>query len=383
MSLITSVTTTCFAMPQSNSVPFLDVGATYVELKEKIDSAIHRVLDSNNYILGSEVADFEDEYSKYVSASYCVGVANGLDALKLALRAAGVKEGDEVIVPAHTFIATWLAVTQLGARLVPIEPEVGGFNIDPKLVELAVTERTKAIVVVHLYGEPAQLDEILEIGNRHQIPIVEDAAQAHGALYKGTKIGAHSDVVAWSFYPSKNLGAFGDAGAVTTNNFDLAERVRCESNYGSKVKYHHEIIGTNSRLDPIQAAVLRIKLGLLDEWNARRVEVAKLYMDQLEDLPLILPTWKTEIQSVWHLFVVQVENRDQVRGRLAKVGIETGIHYPIPPHLQLSYKKEYGMLRLQRTEKLSQSALSLPMGPHLSSEMTKQVVDVLRETVKD
>jgi dTDP-4-amino-4,6-dideoxygalactose transaminase len=236
---------------------------------------------------------------------------------------------------------------------------------------------------VHLYGEPAQLGEILEIGNRHHIPIVEDAAQAHGAIYKGTKIGAHSDMVAWSFYPSKNLGAFGDAGAVTTNKFELAERVRCESNYGSKVKYHHEIIGTNSRLDPIQAAVLRIKLGLLDEWNARRVEVAKIYMNELKNLQLVLPTWKTEMQSVWHLFVVQVENRDQVRGTLAKARIETGIHYPIPPHLQLSYKKEYGMLPLQRAEKLSQNALSLPMGPHLSSEMTKRVVDVLCETVNN
>ena len=383
MSLITFAIMKCFVMPQLSKVPFLDVGATYVELKVQIDHAVQRVLNSKSYILGSEVAEFENEYSNYVSADYCVGVANGLDALNLALRAVGVGEADEVIVPSHTFIATWFAVTQCGARLIPVEPEIGGFNIDPSLVESAITERTKAIVVVHLYGQPAQLDEILEIGKKYQIPIVEDAAQAHGALYKGRKIGSHSDIVAWSFYPSKNLGAFGDAGAISTNNLDLAERVRCESNYGSKTKYHHEILGTNSRLDPIQAAVLRVKLGILDEWNSRRVDVAKMYTTELENLPLILPNWEFELQSVWHLFVVQVKNRDQLRDTLAKVGIETGIHYPIPPHLQLSYESEYGNLPLVRAEKISRSALSLPIGPHISIDMVRRVIDVLTESLSD
>lgn len=378
MNLTTIETTKHFVMPSLGRIPFLDVGSTYVELKTEIDAAIKRVLESGQYILGSEVRDFEDEFAKYVSADYCVGVANGLDALRLALSAVGVKRGDEVVVPSHTFIATWMAATECGARLVPVEPETDGFNIDPILVEAAITDRTKAIVVVHLYGQPAQLDQILEIGRRHKIPVVEDAAQAHGAFYKERRIGSHSDAVAWSFYPSKNLGAFGDAGAVTTNRIDVADRVRVESNYGSKVKYEHDLIGTNSRLDPIQAAVLRVKLGALDNWNYRRREVASTYAEELKDLPIVLPKWLHGRDSVWHLYVVRVENREFLREVLASEGIETVIHYPIPPHLQLSYRDHYGAISLSRTSTISREVLSLPIGPFLSTAMVGRIVEVLK-----
>ena len=383
MSLITIATTAHFVMPSQNRIPFLDVGAAYTELKIEIDAAIQQVLESHVYILGPEVHSFEDEFAKFVSAEHCVGVANGLEALRLALRAVGVKQGDEVIVPAHTFIATWLAATQCGAKLVPVEPEADGFNIDPLLVEASITERTKAIVVVHLYGQPAQLDQILEIGRRHRIPIVEDAAQAHGARYKGGKIGSHSDAVAWSFYPSKNLGAIGDAGAVTTNRADVADRVRVESNYGSKVKYEHDVLGTNSRLDPVQAAILRVKLRVLEEWNARRENIARIYSQKLELKSIVLPAWSTDRSSVWHLYVVQVNGRDEIREALGKAGVETGIHYPVASHVQLSYRDEYGQLPLYRSARLSKDVLSLPIGPHLTESMAESVVDALGDILID
>ena len=383
MSLITIAITVHSVIQLPSKIPFLDVGATYSELKTGIDAAIQRVLDSQTFILGPEVQAFESEFANYVSANHCIGVANGLEALRLALRAVGVQQGDEVIVPAHTFIATWLAASQCGAQLMPVEPELDGFNINPTLVEAAITERTKAIVVVHLYGQPAQLDQILEIGRRHQIPIVEDAAQAHGALYKGVKIGSHSDAVAWSFYPSKNLGAFGDAGAVTTNRVDVADRVRVEANYGSKVKYEHDVLGSNSRLDPIQAAILRVKLRVLDEWNCRRQNVARIYSQKLMMKSIVQPSWVTDRSSVWHLYVVQVNERERIREVLGKAGIETGIHYPIPPHSQLSYRDEYGQLPLHRSAQLSKDVLSLPIGPHLTESMAESVVDVLGNILID
>ena len=383
MSLITIAITVHSVIQLPSKIPFLDVGATYSELKTGIDAAIQRVLDSQTFILGPEVQAFESEFANYVSANHCIGVANGLEALRLALRAVGVQQGDEVIVPAHTFIATWLAASQCGAQLMPVEPELDGFNINPTLVEAAITERTKAIVVVHLYGQPAQLDQILEIGRRHQIPIVEDAAQAHGALYKGVKIGSHSDAVAWSFYPSKNLGAFGDAGAVTTNRVDVADRVRVEANYGSKIKYEHDVLGSNSRLDPIQAAILRVKLRVLDEWNSRRQNVARIYSQKLMMKSIVQPSWVTDRSSVWHLYVVQVNERERIREVLGKAGIETGIHYPIPPHSQLSYRDEYGQLPLHRSAQLSKDVLSLPIGPHLTESMAESVVDVLGNILID
>lgn len=382
-SLIIIAITIRLVKPLPSKIPFLNVGAAYTELKSEIDKAIHRVLDSHMYVLGPEVKSFEHEFADYVSANHCVGVANGLEALRLALRSVGVSKGDEVITPSHTFIATWLAVTQCGAQIVPVEPELDGFNIDPSLIEAAITDRTKAIVVVHLYGQPAQLEKILEIGKKYRIPIVEDAAQAHGAKYKNIKIGSHSDAVAWSFYPGKNLGAFGDAGAVTTNRIEVADQIRVEANYGSRVKYEHSVLGTNSRLDPIQAAVLRVKLRVLDEWNERRENIARIYSQKLKLNSIVLPSWVKDRRSVWHLYVVQVNGRDEIRDLLDKAGIETGIHYPVPPQSQLSYQDQFGQMRLQRSADLSKNILSLPIGPHLTEAMTEAVVDVLGHILAD
>ena len=268
-------------------VPFLDLRAAYLELKPEIDAAIARVLDSGWYILGPEVEAFEAEWAEYCGASHAVGVGNGMDALTLALRALQIGPGDEVIVPSNTYIATWLAVSAVGATPVPVEPDLATYNIDPALIPAAITPRTKALLPVHLYGQPADLDPILAIARQHNLAVVEDAAQAHGARYKGCRIGAHGDVVCWSFYPGKNLGALGDAGAVTTNRADLADRIRVLRNYGSREKYVNELQGVNSRIDPIQAAVLRVKLKVLDEWNARRCRIAALYSQELASLSLI------------------------------------------------------------------------------------------------
>ena len=258
------------------TVPFLDLQAGYLELKEEIDAAVARVLQSGWYILGPEVSAFEEEFASYCGADHCIGVGNGLEALHLALLAMGIGPGHEVIVASNTFIATWLAVSMAGAVPVPVEPDPATHNLDPGRMEAAITERTKAILPTHLYGQPADLDPILDIARRHGLKVLEDAAQAHGARYKGKRVGGHGDAVAWSFYPGKNLGAFGDGGAVTTNDADLASRIRTLGNYGSREKYVNEVRGFNSRLDPLQAAVLSVKLRYLDEWNARRRAVASL-----------------------------------------------------------------------------------------------------------
>ncbi len=263
------------------NVPFLDLKTPYYEIKEELDAAWHRVMASGWYVLGQEVESFEHEFAAYCEAKHCVGVGNGLDALYLILRAMEIGPGDEVIVPSNTYIATWLAVSMTGATPVPVEPDEVSYNIDPALIEAAITTRTKAILPVHLYGLPADLEPILKIASRHGLRVLEDAAQAHGARYKGKRIGAHGDAVAWSFYPGKNLGAFGDGGAVTTNDRHLAEKLRALRNYGSRVKYVNEVKGVNSRLDPLQAAVLRVKLKYLDEWNERRKRVASLYLERL------------------------------------------------------------------------------------------------------
>jgi dTDP-4-amino-4,6-dideoxygalactose transaminase len=270
-------------------IPFLDLQAAYLELKPEIDAAISRVLNSGWYILGPEVEAFEEEWAAYCGASHAVGVGNGLDALTLALRALEIGPGDEVIVPSNTYIATWLAVSAVGATPVPVEPNPSTYNIDPTLIPDALTPRTKALLPVHLYGQPADLDPILALARQHNLAVVEDAAQAHGARYKSKRIGAHGDVVCWSFYPGKNLGALGDAGAITTRRADIADRIRMMRNYGSREKYVNDVQGVNSRLDPIQAAVLRVKLKVLDEWNDRRKSIASLYTQHLDDCPLSLP----------------------------------------------------------------------------------------------
>ena len=282
-------------------IPFLDLKAPHVELRAEIDAAIARVVDSGWYVLGPEVEAFEAEYAAWCEARHAVSVANGLDALHLALRALDVGPGDEVIVPSNTYIATWLAVSQCGARPVPVEPLDASYNLDPARIEAALTPRTKLILPVHLYGQPADLDPILQLARKHGLRVLEDGAQAHGARYKGRRLGSHGDAVAWSFYPGKNLGALGDGGAVTTNDAELAERIRVLRNYGSRVKYVNELRGFNSRLDPLQAAVLRVKLAHLDDWNARRKAIATQYLVGLADCGLVLPQVPAFADPVWHL----------------------------------------------------------------------------------
>ena len=362
------------------TIPFLDLGAAYRELQFDIDAAVARSLASGWYIGGPEVEAFEQEFAAYTEAQHCIGVANGLDALHLALRAMDVGQGDEVIVPSNTYIATWLAVSQCGAIPVPVEPDARTFNIDPALIEAAITPRTKVILPVHLYGQPADMDPILAIARKHGLRVLEDGAQAHGARYKGKRLGAHGDAVTWSFYPGKNLGAMGDGGAVTTNDAQLADRLRVLRNYGSRVKYVNEVQGYNSRLDPLQAAILRVKLAKLDEWNARRNTIAQLYQQGLANCGLTLPHVPDWAEPVWHLYVVQSPQRDALQQTLADNGVGSLIHYPIPPHLQQAYSTagwERGTFPL--AERMADQVLSLPIGPHLKAD---QVEAVIAATVK-
>lgn len=358
------------------NVSFLDLKAGYTELQLEIDAAIKRVLDSGWYVLGEEVDAFEREYATYCEAEHCVGVANGLDALHLALLALGVGKGDEVIVPSNTYIATWLAVSQCGATPIPVEPDALTYNIDPASITAAITPRTKVILPVHLYGQPADMEPILAIARKHDLKVLEDGAQAHGARYKGKRIGAHGDVVAWSFYPGKNLGAYGDGGAITTDNPEIADRIRVLRNYGSRVKYVNETLGFNSRLDPIQAAVLRVKLKVLDEWNSRRRIIANRYQAGMVDAGFALPLVPAWAEPVWHLYVIQTSTRDAMQRELATAGVGSMIHYPIPPHLQQAYESaDFAKGQFPLAEKIADQCLSLPIGPHLSIEQAERVID--------
>jgi len=360
-------------------ISFLDLGAAYRELATEIDAAVARVLASGWYIGGEEVTAFENDFSRYVEADHCVGVGNGLDALILALRACSIGSGDEVIVPSNTYIATWLAVSSVGATPVPVEPNPRTYNIDTTRIESAITPRTRAIIPVHLYGQPADLDPILNIARRHNIRVIEDAAQAHGARYKGRRVGGHGDIVCWSFYPGKNLGALGDGGAVTTNDANLAERVRVVGNYGSSRKYINDVKGVNSRLDPIQAAVLRVKLLRLDEWNNRRRTIASQYTEILAGTNFVLPYVPDWAEPVWHLYVIRYLKRDALQSYLYEAGIDTLIHYPIPPHMQEAYcdaKSTPDSLPL--AQKLADEVLSLPIGPHLDETELHKVIAVLQ-----
>ena len=363
-------------------IPFLDLGAAYRELRPEIDAAVSRVLQSGRYILGPEVEAFEAEWATYCEADYAVGLANGLDALVLALRALDIGSGDEVIVPSNTYIATWLAVSGVGATPVPVEPDTVTHNIDPTLIEAAITPRTRALLPVHLYGQPVDLHPILEIASRHGLRVIEDAAQAHGARYKGRRIGAHGDIVCWSFYPGKNLGALGDAGAVTTNDSGLAERVALLRNYGSRQKYVNEEAGVNSRLDPVQAAVLRVKLQVLDGWTDRRRSVAAAYAEGLKETDLILPHVPNWAEPVWHLYVVRTPDREALQVRLTEAGISTLIHYPIPPHMQAAYTGlGIAPAALPLARDLAGEVFSLPMGPQLNSDHLEQVITQLRNAL--
>ena len=365
------------------NVPFLNLGSAYEELQTELESEILRSLRSGWYIGGADVEAFEAEFAAYTETKQCIGVANGLDALHMALRAMEIGAGDEVIVPSHTFIATWLAVSQCGATPVPVESAEGTYNLDPERVERAITARTKAIIPVHLYGQPADLDPILAVARRHGLRVLEDAAQAHGSRYKGKRVGGHGDAVAWSFYPGKNLGALGDGGAVTTNDPEIADRLRMLRNYGSHVKYVHELQGYNSRLDPVQAAALRVKLRVLDTWNARRVKIAARYTAELAGTGLLLPAVPEWAEPVWHLYVVQFSRRDELQEALKAAGIGTLIHYPIPPHLQKAYAGAgFAKGAFPAAERMANQLLSLPIGPQMSEQETDAVIAAVQSAAR-
>jgi len=365
-------------------IPFLDLKANFRDLKEEINEAVNRVFMSGQYIGGPEVELFESEFSAYCGSSEAIGVANGLEALQLCLRAMDVGPGDEVIVPSNTFIGTWLAVSHCGATIIPVEPDPLNFNIDINLIEAAITPKTKVIIPVHLYGHSADLDPILHIAKKYNLKVLEDAAQAHGASYRNKRIGAHGDAVAWSFYPGKNLGAMGDAGAVTTNNSELADKIRTLRNYGSKVKYKNEIQGFNSRLDPVQAAILRIKLKYLDQWNNRRKKIANLYQDNLASCGLTLPQISEWTDTSWHLYVVMHPLRNEIQKNLLNKGIETMIHYPIPPHLQKAYENlNYKKGNFPISEFIHDQVLSLPISPFMTTKEVEFAVQEIKKTVSD
>lgn len=363
-------------------VPFFELNSAVVELQDELDSAYRRVMDSGQYILGNEVEAFEAEFASYLGVGHCVGVGNGLEALHLILRAYEIGPGDEVIVPANTYIATWLAVSYAGATIVPVEPHPHTFNLDPQRIRAAITPRTRAILPVHLYGQPADMHPILEIARQsgpNQIRVIEDAAQAHGASYRGRKAGALGDAAGWSFYPTKNLGAFGDAGAITTNDAQLADRLRLLRNYGSRTKYYNEVQGFNSRLDPLQAAFLRVRLAHLDDWNARRHRLAQNYLSQCANFPgFTLPVTADGCTSCWHQFVARSDRRTALQQYLSENGIATLIHYPIPPHLSGAYQGAgWRAGQFPISEAMADAVISLPIGPHLSAVQQEQVIQAL------
>jgi dTDP-4-amino-4,6-dideoxygalactose transaminase len=363
----------------ARKVPFLDVGQAYEELRSEIEEALLRVARSGHYILGPEVEAFERDFAAHVGVGHCVGMSNGLDALKIGLLALGVEPGDEVLVPSNTFIATWLAVSECGAVPVPVEPDPATHQIDSGRIEAALGPRTKAIVPVHLYGHPADMDAIMEVADRYGLKVIEDAAQAHGGFYKGRRIGADGHAAAWSFYPGKNLGALGDAGALTTGDPAVAERAALLRNYGSSTKYLHEAAGFNCRLDPLQAAVLAAKLPHLDDWVDRRRRVAAFYNDALADTGLGLPVPPQWADPSWHLYVVRSGDRARLREALDAAGIETLIHYPLPPHRQ----QAYAHLQLPPgafpiAEKLAATCLSLPLWPGMTEAHVATVAAAIR-----
>lgn len=356
-----------------NSIPFFNLEPSYQEIKKELEESVIESCRSQHYIGGKEVDRFERQFSHYVEANHCIGVGNGLSALHLALLACGIKPGDHVLVPSNTFIATWLAVSHCGAIPVPVEPDPDTHLISADLAREAITDKTRAIIPVHLYGQSADLTPIMTLAKKHQLLVIEDAAQAQGAGYQNKRIGTHSDAVAWSFYPGKNLGAFGDAGAVTTNNEDIASQVRLLGNYGSRERYHNEVIGFNSRLDPIQAAVLSVKLAKLDQWNKSRSHIARFYSKNINSPYCSTPKTPEWSTPVWHQYVIRSPYRDQLRHHLATAGIETLIHYPIPPHLQNAYKNDYANAVLPVAEQLANEILSLPIWPQLSTEQLEQI----------
>ncbi len=360
-------------------VPFLNLKAAYEELKPALDQALLRTAASGWYLLGEELKAFEAAYARHTQTAHCVGVANGLDALHLGLAALGVGPGDEVIVPSNTYIATWLAVSAVGAVPVPVEPDEATFNLDPARIRAALTSKTRVILPVHLYGRPCDMAPIMALAKEHGLKVLDDAAQAHHAHYRGKPVGGLAHLTAWSFYPGKNLGAYGDGGALTTDDPALADRLRVLRNYGSRVKYVNEVKGVNSRLDEVQAAVLLAKLPHLAQWNARRTALATRYLDALKGLPLTLPSLSSVEQSAWHLFVVRAHGRDALQKALKERGVDTIIHYPIPPFLQDAYAEFRARAAdFPLANQMAQDVLSLPMGPHLSTAEQDQVIAAVK-----
>jgi len=349
------------------AVPFFDLAQVHESIREPLDAAYRRVLESGWFIMGPELEAFESEFAQYCEVKHCVGVGNGLDALHLLLRAFDIGPGDEVLVPSNTFIATWLAVTECGAIPVPVEPNIATHNMDPARISSAITSRTRAIIPVHLYGLPADMDPIKAIATQCGLIVIEDAAQAHGARYRGRCVGSIGHAAATSFYPGKNLGALGDGGAVLTNDDAIAGKVRRLRNYGSEVKYRHDLAGHNSRLDEMQAAFLRAKLPVLDQWNARRREVAAQYSKMLAGADIVLPLAPEYAEPVWHLYVIRSKRRDALRAYLEQQGVATVVHYPTPPHRQACYQ-EYKEHELPIANMLAGEVLSLPMSPMLNAE---------------
>ena len=359
------------------SIPLVDLKAQYAAIKPEIDAAIQRVVDSAVFILGQEVKAFEQEFAAFCGAKHAVGISSGTDALHLALRACGIGPGDEVITTPFTFIATTEAISMCGARPVFSDIDLQTYNLDPVQIESKITSRTKAIMPVHLYGQPADMDPILEVARRHRLRVIEDAAQAHGAQYKGRRVGTLADAACFSFYPGKNLGAYGDAGAVVTNDDEIAGKVRVLRDHGRRDKYKHLIEGYGNRLDALQAAILRAKLPHLEEWTACRNLWSAEYSRGLADR-VVKPYVPESVEPVWHLYVVRVNDRSQVQQRLKEAGISTGVHYPIPLHLQPAYR----YLGHQRgdfpcVEQVAEEVLSLPMYPELLEEQVHGVIESL------
>ncbi len=359
-------------------IPFLDLKSLHQEIYEPLQAAFHRVLDSGHFVMGSELEAFEAEFAEFSGVKHCVGVGNGLDAIHLLLRAYKIGLGDEVIVPSNTFIATWLAVSQCGATPVPVEPRADTYNIDPDLIIAAITPRTKAIIPVHLYGQIADMDRINDIAQIHNLIVIEDAAQAQGAEYKGRRAGSLGHAAATSFYPGKNLGALGDGGAVLTQDDAIADEIKRLRNYGSQIKYQHDSAGYNSRLDEMQAAFLRVKLSHLNAWNARRRNMALQYSTLLHDSDLTLPFVPSWAEPVWHLYVIRSQQRDKLKAHLESHGIATVIHYPIAPHQQNCYG-QYAEHSLPVAETLASDVLSLPMSPTMREDEIDYIVKTIQK----
>lgn len=359
-------------------IKFLDLHKINERYRNEIDERIKQVLDSGWYLLGEQNKKFEENFAKYCGTKHCIGVANGLDALNLILKAYGYKEGDEIIVPSNTYIASILAITQNGCTPVLVEPDIKTYNIDPDLIEEKITPKTKAIMVVHLYGQAVEMEKIWQIAKKHDLKIIEDSAQAHGAYYKGKRTGSLGDASGFSFYPGKNLGCLGDGGCVTTDDDELAYKIRAIANYGSDYKYHHIFKGVNSRLDEIQAAVLDVKLKYLDDDNQKRREIAKYYRENIKNPRVSIPEIEDELSHVWHIFAVRADNRKKLQEYLTKNEIQTNIHYPVPPHKQDCYK-EWRNESYPISEKIHKEVISLPMSPVMTESEIKRVVEVINK----